>query len=49
MAHFAIQVGNVSIEIEDEDMDAKELRRVGEKSFYRVIDLVNEKADDDGE
>lgn len=49
MAHFALQIGNVTVEAEDEDMDARQLRRLGEKSIFKILTLLGQGEDDEEE
>lgn len=48
MAHFAIQVANIGIDLEDEDLTAKQVIKLAEASMRRLLDGI-ELVDDDGE
>lgn len=49
MAHFAIQLGNVGIDLEDEDLSAGELVKIGMPVLEDLIDLlsIEDEEDDD--
>lgn len=47
MAHFAIQIGKLAVELEDEDMDGKEIVELGERVLHNAVALFND--DDDEE
>lgn len=47
MAHFAIQLGNVGVDLEDEDLTAKGLAKIGTKVLHDLIDLIDGDEDDE--
>jgi hypothetical protein len=49
MAHFAIQLGNVGIDLEDEDLTAKALVKIGNRVLHQMIDLLDGDEDEDEE
>lgn len=52
MAHFAIQVASVTVDIEDEDATADGLSKLGMAVLGELVELLeedDEEDDDDGE
>lgn len=47
MAHFAIQIGAAGIDLEDEDLSAGELVKIGMPVLEDLIDLLSIEDDDE--
>lgn len=49
MAHFAVSLANIAVEIEDEDADAKDLAKLGMKTLGEIVEkfLVDVEEEDD--
>lgn len=46
MARFAISFGGLAIEMEDEDVDVKDLIKMADKLIERVVEITDEEVED---